>query len=664
VHIKYSKNNRSAFFISAIFLAVGVIWIMLSDSAISSLAANPAEASLMKAYKEWFFIFTTALILFFLSRKFFHNIHNLYFQKIEDIEKNYKKQKNFVQAKELIESSQIELSKYEKLLHTIINTSPDAIYAKDRDGKYILFNDAAGLMLNVDAQNIVGKRDETLFTPEYAAETADEEKKIIENKKIIKKEEKYTVVGGKEKVFSTTKGALVDERKKVFGIFAIARDMTEHKEHERFLIETKEKFYRLSHLDDVTFLPNRLYMSEVLTQKCSQNLPFALILIDLDNFKIINDSYGHFYGDKILVEISKVLKEVFISTAFIARMVGDEFGIILNSSDKEQLKSLMQKFHYKFNNPLQVDSIDVYITVSSGICLYPDDAKTMLEMYQAADAAMYNAKKTTQNSYSFYDLQFKKDAVYYAETVSNLKQAIEKGEFELYFQPQNNAQTGTIVGMEVLLRWNHKGKMIPPDLFIPVAEKSGLIVEIGNFALRKGFKTAKKWHDEKIAKGRVSINISARQLTHLDFINTLKSMLQESGCEASWIELEITESSVLENPDLVIDLLQKIKALGFHISVDDFGTGYSSLSYLKNLPIDKLKIDRSFIMSIQTEPKNQIIVKTTIFLGNELGIHVLAEGVETEEEHSFLLENKIDSIQGYYYSKPLSLDEFEKLLKM
>jgi diguanylate cyclase (GGDEF)-like protein len=263
-------------------------------------------------------------------------------------------------------------------------------------------------MLNVDAQNIVGKRDETLFTPEYAAETADEEKKIIENKKIIKKEEKYTVVGGKEKVFSTTKGALVDERKRVFGIFAIARDMTEHKEHERFLIETKEKFYRLSHLDDVTFLPNRLYLSEVLTQKCSQNLPFALILVDLDNFKMVNDSYGHSFGDKLLVEISKVLKEVFISTAFIARMVGDEFGIILNSSDKEELKSLMQKFHCKFNNPFQVDSTDVYITVSSGICIYPDDVKTMQEMYQAADAAMHNAKKTTQNSYSFYDLQFKK----------------------------------------------------------------------------------------------------------------------------------------------------------------------------------------------------------------------------------------------------------------
>ncbi len=662
--MKYSKNSKNAFFISAVYFVLGIIWILLSDSAISSLASNPAEILLMQKYKGWFFIFVTALILFFLSRRFFHNIYMMYIQNLDETEKHYKTHKNFVRAKEMIESSKIELSKYEKLLHTIINTSPDAIYAKDRNGKYILFNDAAGLMLNVDAQNTIGKRDEAIFTSEYFNEIEAEEREIVENKKIIKKEEKHAVAGGKEKVFYTTKGALVDERKKVFGVFAISRDMTEHKEYERFLLETKEKFYKLSHLDNVTFLPNRLYMSEVLMQKCSQTSPFVLILVDLDNFKIVNDSYGHSFGDKLLIEISKILKEVFVSTAFIARMVGDEFGVIVNSSNKEEIEVLMQRLHYKFNNPFQIDFIDIYMTVSSGICIYPDDVKTMQEMYQAADAAMHNAKKTTQNSYSFYDLQFKKDAISYTETVANLKQTIEKGELELYFQPQNNTQTGSIVGAEVLLRWNYQGEVVSPDCFIPAAEKSGLIVEIGNFVLKNSFEAVKRWYELGILKGRVAINISARQLIHLDLISILKKMLQESGCKASWIELEITESSVLENPELVIDLLQKIKELGFYISVDDFGTGYASFSYLKNLPVDKLKINKSFITNINIEPKNQIIVKTTIFLGKELGIHVLAESVETEEERNFLAENKIDSIQGYYYSKPLSLGEFEKLLKV
>lgn len=344
-------------------------------------------------------------------------------------------------------------------------------------------------------------------------------------------------------------------------------------------------------------------------------------------------------------------------------MGGDEFGIIVNSSDKKEIDALMQKLHSKFSNPFKIDIVDVYITASSGICIYPDDAQGMEEMYQAADTAMYNAKKMGKNNFSFYDAVFKKEAVTYTHMVTNLKQAIQKGELELYFQSQNKASSGKIVGVEALLRWKSEGKMIPPDVFIPLAEKSGLIIEVGNFVLKSGFETVKRWHELGVLKGRIAINVSARQLIHLDFIKTLKAILKETECEALWIELEITESSVLENPELVINLLEQLRALGFYISMDDFGTGYSSLSYLKNLPIDKLKIDRSFITNIQNEPKNQIIVKTVIFLAKELGIHVLAEGVETEDEHNFLLKNKIDSIQGYYYAKPMPLEEMERLLQ-
>ncbi len=650
------NSYKSAFYISLIYFIFAIMWIVLSDYFLTLVVKNADEITILQTYKGVFYVFVTTAILFFLTYRFFHAMRLQYNKNIEYLMKQQ-------ELRESLKDSCDELSRYDMLLKMIINSSPDAIYAKDIEGKYILFNDAASKMVNLDAQNILGKGDEAIFTSEDVEKIKAEDKEIIENAEVIKKEEKHILAGGIEKIFSTTKGALTNKQEGVFGLFGVSRDITENKKHEQFLLETKDKFYKLSHLDNVTSLPNRLHISEFLTNKCSQKVSFCLILLDLDEFKIVNDSYGHRFGDKLLVEISKVLKKVFSSTAFIARMGGDEFGIVVDLNDKKEIKILMQKLHNELNNPFIIDLIDVYITASSGICIYPDDAKTMLEMYQAADAAMYNAKKRTQNSYSFYDLQFKKDAISYTETVTNLKQAIEKGEFELYFQPQNDTLTGTIVGVEVLLRWNHKGEMIPPDLFIPVAEKSGLIVEIGNFVLRNGFKTAKKWHELGILKGRVAINISARQLIHLDFINTLKSMLQESGCEASWIELEITESSVLENPELVINLLQKIKALGFYISMDDFGTGYSSLSYLKNLPIDKLKIDRSFIMNIRTEPKNQIIVKTTIFLAKELNIHVLAEGVETEEEHSFLAENKIDSIQGYYYSKPLPLNKVEILLQ-
>lgn len=435
------------------------------------------------------------------------------------------------------------------------------------------------------------------------------------------------------------------------------------KEHEQYLIESKEKFYTLSHVDLITSLPNRLRMTEVLTAKCLENRPFCLIFLDLDEFGVINDSYGHHFGDKLLQEVSKVLKEIFKFNVFIARMGGDEFVIILDIANKAEVTFLLQTLHDTFNQPFKIDLIDVYITASSGISFFPEDGVTMQELYQGADTAMFNAKRLGKNRFSFYNSEFKKDAITYTQMVTNLKQAIKNSELELYFQPQNDSSNGKVIGAEALLRWKHREMMIPPNIFIPLAEKSGLIIEIGNFVLMSAFETIYRWHKLGILEGKIAINISARQLVHLDFLKNLMAMLKETKCEASWIELEITESYILENPKLAIELLSELKTLGFHISMDDFGTGYSSLSYLKNLPIDKLKIDKSFITNIKSEPKNQIIVKTIIFLAKELQILVLAEGVETQEEFDFLAQNGIDSIQGYYYAKPMPMDAMQKLLQ-
>ncbi|MDO9266382.1 MAG: EAL domain-containing protein [Sulfurimonas sp.] len=651
-----SQSYKSAFFISLIYFILGVLWIILSDYTVALISSDESKITLLQLYKGWFFIFVTTVILFFLINRYFHSMQLQYNKNLEQIQK-------YQLSKENLKISQSELSKYEKLLTTIINSSPDAIFAKDLDGKYILFNDTALKMANMASDEVLGKSDKMIFTPEDRLKLKEDDKAVIDSGQTITREEDILTNEGAKKTFLITKGVLLDRTDTIFGLFGIARDITEQKEHERFLLESKDKFYNLSHLDTVTNLPNRLHISEVLVEKCSQKVPFSLIILDLDEFKIVNDSYGHRFGDKLLCEVSKVLVEVFDATAFLARMGGDEFGIIVNLSDKKEIDALMQKLHSKFTSPFKIEMVDVYITASSGICIYPDDARSMEEMYQAADTAMNNAKKLGKNSFSFYNAELKKEAVVYTQMVTNLKQAIQKSELELYFQPQNDVKTGKIVGVEALLRWKSEGKMIPPDVFIPLAEKSALIVEIGDFVLKSGFETAKRWHELGVLKGRIAINVSARQLIHLDFIKTLKAMLKESGCEASWIELEITESSVLENPQLVINLLEQLRALGFYISMDDFGTGYSSLSYLKNLPIDKLKIDRSFIMNIREQPKNQTIVKTIIFLAKELGIHILAEGVETEEEHSFLLENKIDSIQGYYYAKPMPLYDIERLLQ-
>lgn len=657
VHFKYSTCNRGAFAISLLYFIAAALWIVVSDYAVGLVISNAGEAVMVGMYKGIFFVVATTLILYFLTYKFFTAMKVQYDKNLEHIAKNQ-------EMKASLKISQSELSKYDMLLNTILNSSPDAIFAKNLDGKYILFNKGAVEVTHLGQEEAIGMDDDAVFEPKTADMIRKIDKKVIANKEIITFEEATLDKNGKERIFLATKGALLDKNGEAFGVFGISRDITNQKEYEHFLEESKERFYRLSHLDTITKLPNRLHISEFLVEKCSQNTPFCLVLLDLDEFKIVNDSYGHRFGDKLLTEVSKLLEEVFDASAFIARMGGDEFAIALNQSDKSEIEKLMQKLHRRFEHPFKIEMIDIYITASSGICLYPDDAQNMEEMYQAADTAMYNAKKVEKNNFSFYDAMFKKEALTYTQMVTSLKQAVENGELELYFQPQNEPKSGNIVGIEALLRWRHQERMIPPDVFIPLAEKSGLIVEIGNFVLHSALKTVKEWRTLKILKSKIAINISARQLTHLDFIDTLKGMLKESGCEASWIELEITESSVLQNPQLVTHLLEELRAMGFHISMDDFGTGYSSLSYLKNLPIDKLKIDRSFIINITEQPKNQIIVKTIIFLAKELGIHILAEGVETKEEQGFLLQNNIDSIQGYYYSKPLPHSEMEKLLRL
>lgn len=656
MYIKYSTCRKGAFYISLLYFIAASLWIVLSDYTVGLLIKNAGEAVMVGMYKGIFFVVATTLILYFLTYKFFTAMKSQYDKNLKYIEKNQK-------MKDSLKYSQSKLSKYDTLLNTIVNSSPDAIFAKNLDGKYILFNKGTAEVTCLDQEGAIGMDDYAVFEHKTADMIREIDKKVIANKEVITFEENTLDKSGKARVFLATKGPLLDKDGEVFGVFGISRDITNQKEQQHFLEESKEKFYHLSHFDTITELPNRLHVSEVLVHKCSQKIPFCLVLLDLDEFKIVNDSYGHRFGDKLLSEVSKLLVEVFDSSAFIARMGGDEFAITLNQSDKHKIEKLMQKLHHRFNSPFTIDMIDIYITASSGICIYPDDAQSMEEMYQAADTAMYNAKKLGKNNFSFYDVMFKKEALTYSQMVTSLKQAIENSELELYFQAQNEPNSGKIVGIEALLRWRHQDGMTPPNIFIPLAEKSGLIVEIGNFVLRTAFKTVRKWHTLGILEGKVAINISARQLTHLDFIGMLKQMLDDSGCKASWIELEITESSVLESPQLVIHLLEELRKMGFHISMDDFGTGYSSLSYLKNLPIDKLKIDRSFIVNIREQPKNQTIVKTIIFLAKELGIHILAEGVETEEEHSFLLENKIDFIQGYYYSKPLPHDEMEKLLQ-
>jgi len=420
----------------------------------------------------------------------------------------------------------------------------------------------------------------------------------------------------------------------------------------------------LAHHDPLTELPNRLSLIETLiikTDKMEEH-PFALFYVDLDGFKEINDSYGHRLWDKLLIHVALLLEKIFPKDSFIVRTGGDEFVILLScQKDQNLIHQTMQMMVDILNHPINIDDIDVYITASVGIAMYPNDAKTTEELLQHADAAMYNAKKMGKNTYSFYHTDLTEKALQRTTIATNLKKALHNSELTLYFQPQINPQDNSIIGAEALLRWFTPEGSIPPFTFIPIAEETGLILDIGKWVLEESFLTAKKWNESYGFQGRIAVNVSARQLIHPDFLMVTRELIEKTKCNPALIELEITESSILENPQRIIQLLKVLKEDGFHLSIDDFGTGYSSLSYLKNLPIDKLKIDISFVRNITMEPKNQTIVKTIIALANGLGMEVLAEGVETAEELQFLRLSHIDSIQGYYYHKPMSTENIELL---
>lgn len=642
-----NQSLKNALWISTIYLVFGLLWIYFSDTAVASFASNSYQLTLLQTYKGWFFISVTTLFLFILSYRFFYQQFQAYSRHIQEQESN-----------------RLQLSQQNILLNSLLNNSPDAIIIKGLDRRYIIVNEAAARFSGLSANEVIGKTADDIFPSETAQMINGIDNDLLDKKSFIEQEEIMVMPNGNTHINWVIKGVLSTENNEVFGIYGIYRDITKIRENEKAILQAKERYDYMAHHDPLTDLPNRLSLIEILQAKSSATptIPFALIFLDLDGFKEINDSFGHRFGDQILILFSKLIKELFPENTLILRTGGDEFVILIESKiDHNSIQMHLNRLIQTLNDPFNIDQIDVYITASIGISLYPDDTSTPEELLQKADAAMYKAKSIGRNTYNFYNEGLTQEVLERTTLASNLKKAIANGELTLYYQPQVNPHSGNITGVEALVRWSTDEGMIPPSLFIPIAEERGLIIDLGDFVLEEGFKTAVTWANKGIFNGRIAINISAKQLIHPNFLFRLEELLYKTGCSPEWIELEITESSILEYPEKIIALLSVIKSKGFKISIDDFGTGYSSLSYLKHLPIDKLKIDISFVRNITMEPKNQTIVKTIIALANGLGMEVLAEGVETAEELQFLRLSHIDSIQGYYYHKPMSTENIELL---
>jgi diguanylate cyclase (GGDEF)-like protein/PAS domain S-box-containing protein len=433
----------------------------------------------------------------------------------------------------------------------------------------------------------------------------------------------------------------------------ILADITERKQSE-------ERMRHIAQHDTLTGLPNRLALlmrlAQLLPEARRHGWKVAIMFLDLDRFKIINDTLGHQVGDEMLREVACRLSSVVRETDFVARLGGDEFVIILPGiNSPADAATVAGKVIVALSSAIEANGHELHTSPSIGISLFPDDGPDGDIILKNADTAMYHAKAAGRNNYQFFASEMNLATSERLNIEHKLRHAIARNELALCFQPQFRAGDAAPTGVEALLRWHHPSEgMISPSRFIPVAEETGIIVEIGDWVLTNACREMKRWIDAGLKPMRMAVNVSARQLRRRDFCETVASALAASGLPADLLELEITESSVMENPQEAIIILERLGRMGVTLAIDDFGTGYSSLAYLKLFPIDHLKIDRSFVADIETDLNDRAIAFGTIALAHSLGLRVIAEGVETEDQLDLLRSNGCDEVQGFLFSKPLT----------
>ncbi len=433
--------------------------------------------------------------------------------------------------------------------------------------------------------------------------------------------------------------------------------------------QVAETIWQQVYYDPLTGLPNRMLFEDRLTLELAHarrdKQGLAVMFLDLDHFKLINDTLGHSVGDQLLQDVAHRLKDTLRGTDTIARMGGDEFALLLTRvTHAENVARVAQKIFHVFKPPFNFGGHDFHITPSIGITLYPTDGEDPQTLLKNADTALYRAKEQGRNVYQFYTPAMNAKTLERLVLENNLRRALERKEFVIYYQPRVKINTKQIIGMEALVRWQHPEQgLISPVKFIPLAEETGLIMPLGEWVLRTACAQTKAWQEAGFPPLRVGVNLSARQFQQPNLVERVAQVLKETGLHPHYLELEITESAAMQNAEYTLPVLYHLKEMGIHISIDDFGTGYSSLSYLKKFPFHTLKLDQSFIRDLATDPNDAMIAKVVITLAHGLKLEVVAEGVETQEQLDFLKQLQGDEVQGYLFSKPLPAKEFEELLR-
>jgi diguanylate cyclase (GGDEF)-like protein len=446
------------------------------------------------------------------------------------------------------------------------------------------------------------------------------------------------------------------------GYRGVGKDISERKLDE-------ERIQFLANHDALTSLPNRVMFSEVLNLAIQNarryNRNFAVLFIDLDRFKNINDTLGHDAGDKLLKEMATRLSETVRSSDSVARLGGDEFVVLVQEvSEPKQVDAVARKILTALVQPMVMQGQECRVTASIGICMYPSEAQDEHALMKNADIAMYRAKEDGKNNYKFYSEEINIHTFERLALETSLRRGLERNEFFLHYQAKLDLNTQKITGVEALIRWQHPDLgIVPPVQFIPLAEETGLIVPIGKWVLNTACAQNVAWQREGLPPLSMAVNLSARQFADEDLVRDVAEALQSTGMKPELLELELTESMVIQNAERAGRVLAELKKMGLRLAIDDFGVGYSSLTHLKRFPIDTLKVDRSFIRDLPQDAEDKAITEAIIAMGKSLNLKVVAEGVETLEQQTFLHDHNCDEMQGFYFSKPIAGDQFAELLR-
>jgi diguanylate cyclase (GGDEF)-like protein/PAS domain S-box-containing protein len=550
------------------------------------------------------------------------------------------------------------------LLNTFLEYMPDNVYFKDRNSRFLRINRAMANYFGLsDPAQALKKTDSDIFSSEHAGKALEDEQRIIETGEAMPgMEEKETWPDGHETWVLTTKVPLKDRRARIVGTMGISRDITDRK-HAEMRIR-----YMALH-DALTGLPNRTLLEDQLAQAIAlagRNLRrVAVFMLDLDRFKGVNDSFGHQVGDRLLEAVSVRLKSSLRESDIVARLGGDEFVICLPMVEPHQdIEQVARKVLRTLAGQFEIEGHDLRIGASIGICEYPAHGENPKELLQAADTAMYEAKKRGRGNCCSFTPELTDATRRWQKLEFDLQHALARSEFVLYYQPLVATDSGGITGVEALLRWRHPEQgIIYPNQFVPQLEELGLMVDVGNWVLRTACRQNAAWQKEGLRPVRVMVNLSSTQFYRGNIVSNVKRALSESGLDPKWLELELTETLMLDDSETTVKIMRALKRIGVSLSLDDFGTGWSSLSYLRRFPINRIKIDRSFLRDIASEPTAEAVVRSIINLGRDLGLACVAEGVETSEQLNYFRQQNCEEVQGFLYSPAVPEADCRLLLR-